>query len=243
MDIADLNLDREMFKRYMSQEEDRSVVCTRPLVGYIPYRFIENSLATATDVVTTVGVIGFVDPTKKIYTFIYIPGVFTLVPNNLGEETINGVKYLTMEFEVGDTVFRQLSVIQDPQINYYYFREFTWLGKAPWYIDHLTLRKTYDRTKYRTGRGVGSVAGVFRVIRSLNERDPDNPDNEYRYSLAIKQGRPPLLVGANNGSLLIDGTLNRAIGGYDFENLISSVLEEDTRVTQEELIIRGKLNE
>lgn len=239
MVVTDLKLNKQLFSKSMVTEEDRSVTCTRYLVGYIPQRFVESSLASASDVITTIGVIGFVDPNKKEYTYMFIPSNFTLMPNNIGEETINGVKYLTMEFEPGDVVFKSISSIQDPQISYYFYREFSWLAKIPWYVDHKTIRKMFDRSKSLTGRKVGSDPKVFRVLTSLMERDPDNPNQAYRYSRAIHENRPPLVVGLNNGSLLINGTFNLAIGGYDQENLINSILKEDTRVTTEELIIKG----
>ncbi|AUR81009.1 virion structural protein [Vibrio phage Aphrodite1] len=228
-------LNRKAFKTL----EDGSVVATRSLIGYIPQRFVETSLATVTDVVTTIGVIGFVDPKTDQFFSMFVQSKFNLSPSNMGEESVNGERYLTMEFEEGDLVFRSLSSIQDPNLNYFFYREFSWLSKLPWYVEGKKVRSMFDQAGLITGRSVGSSPAVFRVMTSLNERDPDDPTKPYRYSKAILEGRPPLMVGLNNGSLLIDGTFNRLIGGYDQDNLIMAVLDKDTRVTSEELIIKG----
>ncbi|UVD32198.1 hypothetical protein [Vibrio phage phiKT1028] len=239
MEPKNLVRNQLLNRKALKQLEDGSVVATRHLVGYIPNRFIENSMATVTDVVTTVGVIGFVDPKSDAFFSTYVQTEFTLCPSNMGEENVNGERYLTMDFEEGDIVFRSLSSIQNANLNFTFYREFCWLNKLPWYTDHTKVRSTFDRAKMITGRGVGSSPTVYRVMTSLTERDPDDPSQPYRYSKAIKEGRPPLTVGLNNGSLLIDGTFNRLIGGYDQDNLIMAVLEKDDKVTTEELIIKG----
>lgn len=239
MDPKELKRNQKLYSKCMYKEADGSVIASRPMVGYIPMRFIESSLATVTDVVTTIAVVGFVDPKANEFFSMYLQTEFTLCPSNMGEENVNGERYLTMEFEEGDVVFRSLSSIQNAGLNFNFYREFSWLSKLPWYTDYTKVRTTFDRAKLITGRGVGSSPPVFRVLTSLNERDPDDPSRPYRYSKAIVEGRPPLVVGLNNGSLLIDGTFNRLIGGYDQDNLIMAVLEKDTKVTTEELILKG----
>lgn len=239
MEPNKLTRNQSLNRKVLKTLEDGSVVATRHLVGYIPQRFVENSLATVTDTVTTIGVVGFVDPKTDQYFSMFVQSKFTLMPSNMGEENVDGDRYLTMEFEEGDLVFKSLSSIQDANLNFFFYREFSWLNKLPWYTDSNKVRSMFDRSKVITGRGVGSSPAVFRVLTSLNERDPDDPSKAYRYSKAILQGRPPLTVGLNNGSLLIDGTYNRLIGGYDQDNLIMAVLEKDTKVTAEELIIKG----
>lgn len=239
MEPSKLSRNQSLFKKTLQKLEDGSVIATRSLVGYIPMRFIENSMATSGETVTTVGVIGFVDPKVDQFFSMYVQTNFTLCPSNMGEENVNGERYLTMEFEEGDVVFKSLSSIQDANLNFTFYREFCWLNKLPWYTDYTKVRTTFDRAKMITNRGVGSSPTVYRVMTSLTERDPDDPSKPYRYSKAIMEGRPPLTVGLNNGSLLIDGTFNRLIGGYDQDNLIMAVLEEDNKVTTEELIIKG----
>lgn len=242
MDPKQLTRNQSLYSKALKVLEDGSVVATRHIVGYIPQRFVEASMATVTDTVTTIAVIGFVDPKSNEFFSTYLQTLFTLMPSNMGEENVNGDRYLTMEFEEGDIVFKSLSSIQNANLNFVFFREFCWLSKLPWYTDYTKVRTTFDRAKMITARGVGSSPTVFRVLTSLNERDPDDPTKPYRYSKAIAQGRPPLVVGLNNGSLLIDGTFNRLIGGYDQANLIMAVLEEDTKVTTEELIIKGGMS-
>lgn len=239
MEPSKLKRNQLLSRKALRELEDGSVIATRPLVGYIPNRFVETSLASVTDTVTSIGVIGFVDPKTEEFFSMYLQTLFTLMPSNMGEENVNGERYLTMEFEEGDVVIKSLSSIQNANLNFMFFREFCWLSKLPWYTDYTKVRTTFDRAGMITGRGVGSSPTVFRILTSLNERDPDDPTKPYRYSKAIAQGRDPLVIGLNNGSLLIDGTFNRMIGGYDQENLIMAVLEEDTKVTTEELIIKG----
>lgn len=217
---------------------DNSVIANRYLEIYLPKRFVDNGMATVSDKVTTAAVLGLVIPGECYAPMVALMDI-TLLPLNIRESNIKGVPYLVLEFEKGDTVIESLEVIQDPNKPYHYMLEFYYYAKIAWYMSHHEVEGMFDNAKAECGGDVGSSFQVPRVLSSIMFRDPDNPDQPYRYSKAIKEGRPPLIVGLNNGSMLIDGTFAKISSGYLQDNTIAAIVNPDTKVTDYERIMRG----
>lgn len=217
---------------------DNSVIANRYMEIYLPKRFVDNGMATVSDKVTTAAVLGLVIPGECYAPLVALMDI-TLTPLNIRESNIKGVPYLVLEFEKGDTVIESLEVIQDPNKPYFFMLEFYYYAKIPWYMSHREVEGLFDNAKAESGGDVGSSFQVPRVLTSIMFRDPDNPDQPYRYSKAISEGRPPLIVGLNNGSMLIDGTFAKISSGYLQDNTIAAIVNPDTKVTDYERIMRG----
>jgi hypothetical protein len=229
----------ESFERKAFTElPDGSVIANRKVEIYLPKRFVDNGMATVSDKVTTAAVLGLVIPGESYAPLIALMDI-TLVPLNIRESNVNGIQYLVLEFEKGDTVIESLEVIQDPNKPYHFMLEFYYYAKIPWYMGEQEVRGLFDNAKAECGNDVGSTFQVPRVLTSIMFRDPDNPDQPYRYSKAAKEGRPPLIVGLNNGSMLIDGTFAKISSGYLQDNTLAAMVNPDTKVTDYERIMRG----
>lgn len=217
---------------------DGSVIANRPMEIHLPKRFVDNGMATVSDKVTTAAVLGLVIPGESYAPLLALMDI-TLVPLNIRESNIKGVQYLVLEFEKGDTVIENLEVIQDPNKPYFYMLEFYYYAKIPWYMGEQEVRGLFDNAKAECGGDVGSTFQVPRVLTSIMFRDPDDPDQPYRYSKAMQEGRPPMIAGLNNGSMLIDGTFAKISSGYLQDNTLAAMVNPDTKVTDYEKIMRG----
>lgn len=238
MEVKDLKLDPNKISSVYTELEDGSVVANRSFEVYIPKRFTENGLAEVSDVVETTAVLGIVIP-GECYAPLTALMKITLCPASIRDVSIEGVKYLVMEFEEGDTFIRNVDVPLDANTPFYYHMEFLVYAKIPWYVDKDTLTALFDSAGADLGKRVGSSPQVTRVINALQFRDPDNLDNVYRNSKAMIDGREPVIVGINNSSMLIDGTFAKLSGGYLNDNMLSAIINPDDKVTDLEKIIKG----
>lgn len=225
-------------KKAFTELDDGSVIANRDMEVWLPKRFVDNGMATVSDKVTTAAVLGLVIPGECYAPLVALMDI-TLVPLNIREVSLKGVQYLVLEFGKGDTVIESLEVIQDPNKPFYFMLEFYYYAKIPWYMGPQEVRGMFDNAKAECGGDVGSSFQVPRVLTSIMFRDPDNADQPYRYSQAIKEGRPPLIVGLNNGSMLIDGTFAKISSGYLQDNTLAAMVNPDTKVTDYERIMRG----
>ena len=142
-------------------------------------------------------------------------------------------------FTKGDTFIENTKVLQDSNKPYHYYLEFFYYAKKPWYLDKFDLTSLFDHAKQESGSTVGSSPQVMRIFNSVMFRDPDNLEKPYRYSKAMLEGRQPVVVGLNNGSMLIEGTFPKIMGGYLRDNTLAAIINPDDRVTDLEKIIRG----
>lgn len=238
MDVGGLKRDRAKIRKAYTINEDLSVTANRHLEVHIPKRFTENGMATIGDKVTTTLVAGLVIPGECYSPWLALADV-TMSPMGMREVGINGVQYIVMEFEEGDTLIENLRYIQDPNKNYAYFMEFNLYAKLPWFVSDKDFTSLYDHAAQQSGAGMGGTPQHMRIYASLMMRDPDNQDNAYRNSKAMLEGRAPVIVGLNNGSMLIDGTFSLITGGYLQDNTVAAIINPDTKVTDLEQVVKG----
>lgn len=238
MDVTKLAYNPQRIETLYTVMEDESVVANRAFEVHIPKRFTENGMAEVTDVVTSVVVLGIVVPDECYGTMVALMGC-TMIPSGMRELSVDGEKYLVLEFEKGDTFIESLDVTKDPDMPYHFFMEFNVYARLPWYIQPKMLTSMYDTAKQDLGKTVGSSPQVMRVFNAMQMRDPDNLDNAYRNSKAMLDGRPPVIVGLNNSSMLIDGTFSKLLGGYLSDNILAAIINPDTRATDFEKVIKG----
>lgn len=238
MDVTSLKRDAALIRKAYTVLEDKSVIANRKLEVHIPKKFIENGMAVITDKVWTSAVMAIVIPGVCYAPLIAMVDVIML-PLGMRDVKVNGVGYLVMEFEEGDTLIENLGTIQDGNKPHAYYLEFNLYGRRPWYMNEKDLTGLYDYAQYESGAKVGSSPQVSRIFNAIQFRDPDDLDVSYRNSKAMLEGRGPVIVGLNNSSMLIDGTFSKLLGGYLTDNTVSAIVKPDTKVTDLEKIIKG----
>ena len=238
MDVNNLKHDPAKIHTLFTEQPDGSVIANRDFEVYLPKRFTENGMATVADKVQTAAVLGLVIPGECYAPLVALVNV-TLIPLSIREVSIQGTQYLVLEFTKGDTFIENTMTLQDPNQPYFYFMEFLVYAKLPWYLRQQDLTSLFDHAKQESGDTVGSSPQVMRVFSSIMLRDPDNLDNPYRYSKAMKEGKPPTIVGLNNSSMLIKGVFPKVTGGYLQDNTLAAIVNPDDQVTDLDMIIRG----
>lgn len=239
MDVSGLKRDKAKIRKAYTVNDDLSVTANRHLEVHIPKRFTENGMTELGDKVSTVLAVGLVIPGECYAAWIALADVI-LIPSDIREAVIDKTQYYVLEFEEGDTLIENLRYIQDPNRNYSYFMEFDKYAKLPWYMNsEKQLTGLFDNAAKESGAMLGSTPQHMRIYYSMMLRDPDNLDNAYRHSQAMLDGRPPVIVGLNNGSMLIDGTLPKITGGNLQDNMVGAIVNPDTKVTDLEKIVKG----
>lgn len=238
MNVAELVRNPDKVKKALTILEDGSVIANQNLVVQIPRRFVENGLAEISDIISTIPVLGIILPDNTYCCFTSLLRV-KLFPTDMRDVSINGDKYVNMEFFKGDTVFENIRSSIDPSMAYYYFMEFVNYAKIPWYMDWKTHSRLFDQASEEMGKEVGTTPQVMRVMYSIIYRDPDDLEKPYRGSVAMKEGRAPIIVGLNNPSMLITDTFSRAIGGYLKDNLLAAVIKPNDKISSMDKLMRG----
>ena len=237
MDITKLKHSPARIKQALTILEDNSVIANETIFVHIPYRYVEKDLANIGEMVKTIGAIGFI--VDGCYSMFLAQARFFMQPSEIRDVTIDDVKYYELEFSKGDTVFVNLTTPIETKTNYFYFIEFTTYGKIPWFMNYDSLYKLFDHSKYITEKRIGSTPHVYRILSGIQTRDPDNPEEPYRYSKALDEGRGPVVVGLNNHTVLLKGVFNRIGGGFLSDNILGSILEDNQSISDNDIVLRG----
>lgn len=238
MDIEKLKKDKERVSAALKVLPDGSVVALKKVTVCFPKRFEQSNLAEVSATVTSILMLGVIY--NDAYAFFGGMTTVVLKPGDIYEETINNDRYYMLDFEAGETVIESLTVPMDANISYYYYLEFTKYARIPWYFDENDLLSVYDEAKFYTGKAMGTCNQAIRVLYALTQRDPNNLDIPFRYSSAMKDPSiKPRIIGINNPGQLLNSTFSRLASGYMSDNIISGILNPDTKVTSLEEVIRG----
>lgn len=238
IDPDKLKKDRERVSSALKVLPDGSVVALQKVTACFPKRFEKSNLAEISDSVTSILMVGI------IYgdSYAFFGGMTRVVmkPGDIYEETIKNDRYYMLDFEPGDVVIEALTVPMDANIGYYYYLEFTKYARIPWYFDETDLLSVYDEAKFYTGKSMGACNQAIRVLYALTCRDPANLDIPFRYSPRLADlTYKPRIIGINNPGQLLNSTFSRLASGYMADNIISGILNPDTKVTNLEEVIRG----
>uniref|UniRef100_A0AAU8KYC8 Virion structural protein n=1 Tax=Pantoea phage Survivor TaxID=3232176 RepID=A0AAU8KYC8_9CAUD len=238
MEVEKLKRDAGRVNSALQVMADGSVVALKKLTVCFPKRFEQSNLAEISDTVHVILMCGII--VGDAYGFLGGLVKVTMKPGDIYEETINNDRYYMLDFEPGDVVIESLTVPMDSNIGYYYYLEFTKYARISWYFDEADLLSVYDEAKFYTGKSMGTSNHAIRVLYSLVLRDPKNLDVPFRYSSGLKDPNvKPRIIGINNPGQLLNSTFSRLASGYMSDNIVSGILNPDTKVTTMEEVIRG----
>lgn len=238
MEIEKLKKDRGRIDSAYKVMPDGSVVALKKLTVCFPKRFEQSNLAEISDTVTCILMLGII--VGDAYGFLGGMVKVNLRPGDIYEETIGNDRYFMLDFEPGDVIIESLTVPMDSNIGYYYYLEFTKYARIPWYFDASDLLSIYDEAKFYTGKSMGTSNQAIRVFYALTQRDPKDLGIPFRYSSSLKDPTvKPRIIGINNPGQLLNSTFSRLASGFMADNIISGILNPDTKVTHLEEVIRG----
>lgn len=238
MDINNLERNIGKVKSSLRVLPNGSVEALQELEVHIPKRFEQSKLAEIYESVDSICMIGIV--VGNYYCSLTALTSITLEPSNISERVINNEKYYILHFYPGDTVIRRLTTPQESTLQYNYYLEFTKYARIPWYLNFEIICSVFDESRYYNGKAMGNSNQAFRVIYSLTCRDPNDLDIPFRYSKALDdKNKMPKIIGINNPGQLLSGVFARLTGGYLSDNIIAGAMEENSKVTTLEEVLKG----
>ncbi|UYE93577.1 virion structural protein [Shewanella phage FishSpeaker] len=244
MDYLSLPRKPEMLEKTLQVQEDGSVIALRKLEVHLLQRWEESWFTTVGETVSSYLVAGIV--TEDYFFSLTALLQVEFLPRDMEVKTIDtGAKrenYNVLLFEKGDVVIENINVMRDNNAAYKYFTEFKKFARVPWYVDNNTLSGLFDNAAEECGGRVGIKPQAIRVYDAFQYRDPDNYNTPYRYSKAMLEGRPPVIVGLNNVSMLVESTMAKSMGGYLNQSTIAAIVNPSDRVTITEKVIKGAID-
>lgn len=203
---------------------------------WIPSAFEKHGMLEIGENVTTIGVMGMLID-GKYHTGLNILAPITISPSDMRKTAFEGVEYLVLTLQTGDTFMTSYRVVQNPQIIFVIWTEIIERGKLPFWFTYESLLKIFEHARAHTGSGIGVSQSVFEGIIAHISRDPHNISKQYRLT---EMQEPFQLVALSSISNATTGTVARLNGSYFRNEGLTSALRNQVEEQQPfENLLRG----
>lgn len=224
-----------MLKLFEYNEKDHKfyVTCNK-LVCYIPKRYEDKDYLVITDNVTALGVFTMIVD-DKTECGLNLPGMITMVPDLLDQETINEKRYYVVTLHKGSVFNDSNILLQNSHIGYDLWMEFLTQDNRPSFLTYNNIISLYDDVPDCTGLNLPKSHALFELVYSHMFRDKDNPNVQYRYTDMKKE---PVVINLHDVSFGTTTTHSRLFGAYDDIGLNAALVNKETKNNELEDVFR-----
>lgn len=223
---------RKLFE-YNEKDKKFYVACDK-LVCYIPKRYEAKNFLFITDVVSALGIFTMV-VNDKDECGLCLPGLITMSPDIIDQETINDKKFCVVTLHKGNVFHNSNLLIQNSHIGYDMWMEFLTQNNKPSFINYKNIISLYDNVTDCTGLNLPKSHMLFELVYSHMFRDKNNPIVQYRYTDMKKE---PLFVNLHDVSFGTSTTHSRLFGAYDAIGLNAALVNKETENHEFEDVFR-----
>lgn len=163
------------------------------------------------------------------YTVSNINGMVSVDPYKITQIKYDDVSYDVLIFQPESTIIKTLKIVKQEALIYNVFDNFLIKGKIPFYIEYQDILKLFDTAKEHAGSRIGENIRIIELITSILARNPTNPNEYYR---TINKGKP-FYVGFNSVQSGTMTSMNKILGAYSGEGVISSIVSPTEGKTQD----------
>jgi hypothetical protein len=154
---------------------------------------------------------------------------------------VDEIEYHLFEFNAGDVVVKNTTVVRDDLLMYNIFDELIFKGKIPWYVGYKDLGKLFDTAQANAGSSVGSSYEVIELIASMVTRDTNDRSKYIRFvaqSYADITSDKIDYVPLSSIFYSVNSTVNKVAGSYFTDGVVSALVTPTTKVDSIEKILR-----
>lgn len=238
MDIKKLKRDAAYIRSQL-QESGNQLIALKETKIYFPARFAERDLASIGQDIYVIGLFAVVIDDK--FSSMNVTAMVPLTPTTYTTIEIDDVEYYEFIFEPGSVVVSNTDLVIRDTLVYYIVAEIISKGNIPWYLGYHELAAMFDSSEKHAGTRVLSQRKAIELWVSILARNPDKLIQYYAETIQSQNDivtRPPVIVGMRNVSLIASGTLNRVVGSYMTDGIVSSLLNTSEEVGLLEQILR-----
>lgn len=241
MDFSSMTRDPSLWSKLIKERADGSVTALQDCKIIIPRRFLTSHLATEGASPTILGAFALVSGDK--YTVFQVNAMVSISPDEVNSIQIDEEYYVEYIFYAGATVINTVQLIKDKVILYYIYYEFSSLGKMPVYMDYdKDAGEMFDSSVKHAGSGYGCDRAIVAIHIALRARDPKAIGTAWRHSVKSMEelkGVRPVMVGARNVSVAVQGTVNQVTGSHIGEGITGAIVDPSKKSNTLERILTG----
>ena len=240
VDISKLKRDKDKINKLITNKDNKLITQT-DLYIVIPNKFIERGISSIGNTVNTVGVFAIVDPISNSYSVSLIPTKVDITPLEISNIVVNEESYVVLKIEKGMPLLSSNIVIKDKSLAYELFDIFYVHAKIPWFLSYTDIHKVFGNIEKYTGSKSGKFVLIFELLTSLIAKDNKDVTIFFRNSLKNEldvYNKPVVYRGLKDLFTTVTSNLNKIVGSYFKDSILSSMNNKATETSRLEDIIR-----
>lgn len=239
MDTSKYKRNATAIKAQLTEVKSKQVIAKSPLILHFPKRYVERDMATIGIDNYVFGVFAIIDD-KGNYAVSAIPAMVKTTPSKIMEDTVGDVPYYNFHYDTGAVIIDNTDVVRKDTIIYSLMEEFFLKGNVPWFVGYEDLGKIFDGAKKYADSSAAENYGTMEALAAYVSRNPSDRTMQYRHMDQSKSSPIPSYVGIyGNVFFAAPGTLNKLVGSYFQDGVVSSLTQKSENVSHVEQLLRS----
>lgn len=215
------------------------ISCSEDVAIHVPTRFMDRELGTIGTDTSALGIIPIIHRTTGRYTLLSINAIVSLfTPIASDIITIEDTEYYEFLYDKDDPIM-DINVVRRDKIMYNIIDEFLLKAKVPWYMNYEDLAKFLDTAESHGGSKVAENLEVIELLVSIVGRHKHDLKKQIRYSNDKSEVNKDIAyVPLTSVMYSVRGTVNKLVGAYMDEGIVSGLVTKSTESSTIEKMLR-----
>lgn len=204
-----------------------------------PERFTEIGLADVSNKIQAIGAFTIISGSH--YSVFKLNAMIRLGKTVIGKTRFNDVPYYVLDYAPGQIMIEQTTVLQNDAVLFKIYREFHSNGKVPWYFNYTDMGSVFATAKEFTGAGIADNRIAMELLTSLVARQSSDLNEYYRTMVESEQDlkKEPTFIALKSVQYAATNTVNKIVGSYFQDGVISALNNPTERVEPVERVLRA----
>lgn len=224
----------------LSDLPGKPVITKADLVIQVPCRFRDIGLLQLGNKTFVYGLFAIILATGE-YAVCNVNALLEVVPSSVEKEMVNDEEYYNLHFSAGDTFIRTKDLVCRAPLVFKAIEEFVFKGKVPWYVDYDTMGKLFDTAEEHTKTRANIQHPVMEFMAAYIGRSKENRIKFIREAAKDYKEYNEKLTWVPMQSVYwsAPGTVNKLVGAYFSDGVVSALVNPSERVEKVEKILRA----
>lgn len=226
-------------KKHWHEQEDGSVITSKPCRILVPERYTTRHLASIGTEVYILGFFGVIMD-EKVYAVSRTCAQIRITPSSTDRIDMNGMSFMEFKFYAGDQVFYSTDLVQNDVLTYYIYDEHVAKGNIPWYFNYIDMAKMFDTAQEFAGVRLGNKV-VMELILSTMARNSKDLAQLYRHIINDDTdlvNNPPTIIAFRSVIWNVSDTTSKIIGANFGDSITSAVVNPNESLERIEELLR-----
>lgn len=237
MDIKQLQRNGAAVRAQLTDAGDALVTKSECSIHF-PKHYTGGKLGAISDGIMIPGYFGIV--MGRVFAVNKTPAIMAFYPEALTTYIENETEYLMLQYEPGDIILKQLTLVKNSDVLFRVYDEIVAKGNTPWYFNHTDLSALFDEALYSSGVDLKLPRSIHELMSATRTRSSGNKVAYFRNTIKTQddlEDKVAEVIPLRSVAFGATSTTARIVGSYFDEGLSSALVNQNDRLESVEALL------